>query len=41
LVFRPDQHQDRFWEIPADPERRSYFILSLLELVGDWQECYA
>jgi hypothetical protein len=41
LVFRPDPHQDRFWEVPAEPERRPYFILSLLELMGDWQECYA
>ncbi|MGB2712713.1 MAG: hypothetical protein WBC51_00945 [Vicinamibacterales bacterium] len=41
LVLRPDPHQDRFWEIPAEPERRPYFILSLLELMGDWQECYA
>jgi hypothetical protein len=41
LVFRPDPHQDRFWEIPAEPERRPYFLLSFLELMGDWQECYA
>jgi len=41
LVFRPDLHQDRFWEIPAEPERRPYFILSLLELMGDWRKCYA
>ena len=40
LVFRPDPHQDRFWEIPPEPECRPYFILSLLELMGDWQECY-
>jgi len=41
LVFRPDLQHDRFWEIPAEPERRPYFILALLELIGDWQECYA
>ena len=41
LVFRPDPHQDRFWETPAEPECRPYFILSLLELMGEWQECYA
>ena len=41
LVFRPDPQQDRFWEIPAEPERRPYFLLSFLELMGDWQECYA
>lgn len=40
LVFRPDPHQERFWEIPAEPECRPYFILSLLELMGEWQECY-
>ena len=40
LVFQPDPHQDRFWEVPAEPERRPYFILSLLELMGDWQECH-
>lgn len=41
LVFRPDPQQDRFWEVPAEPERRPSFILSLLELMDDWQECYA
>jgi hypothetical protein len=41
LVFRPDPQQDRFWEVPAEPERRPYFLLSFLELMGDWQECYA
>ena len=41
LVFRHDLHHDRFWEIPPEPERRPYFIVSLLELMGDWQECYA
>lgn len=40
LVFRPDPQQDRFWEVPAEPERRPYFLLSFLELMGDWQECY-
>lgn len=41
LVFRPDPQQDRFWDVPAEPERRPYFIVSLLELMGDWQACYA
>jgi len=41
LTFRPDPKQDRFWEVPAEPEVRPYFILSFLELMGDWQECYA
>ena len=40
LVFRPDPRQDRFWEVPVEPERRPYFLLSFLELMGDWQECY-
>jgi hypothetical protein len=40
LVFRPDPHLDRFWEIPAEPERRPSFILSLLQLMGEWHECY-
>lgn len=40
LVFQSDPHQDRFWEVPAEPERRPYFIWCLLELMGDWQECY-
>ena len=41
LVFRAGPRQHRFWEVPAEPERRPYFILSLLELMGDWQACYA
>ena len=30
----------RFWVVPAEPERRPYFIASLLELLGDWHTCY-
>lgn len=41
LTFKPDPHHDRFWEVPPEPEVRPYFISSLLELMGDWQECYA
>src|SRR4029079_516495 len=41
LVFRPDPQQDRFWEVPPEPEARPYFILSVLELMGDWQACHA
>jgi hypothetical protein len=41
LVFRPDPQQDRFWEVPVEAEQRPYFLLSFLELMGDWQECYA
>jgi hypothetical protein len=40
LVFRPDPQEDRFWEIPAEAECRPYFILSLLELMGEWRECH-
>ena len=40
LVFRSRPQQARFWEVPAEAERRPYFILSLLELLGDWQECH-
>jgi hypothetical protein len=31
----------RFWVVPAQSERRPYFIASLLELMGEWQTCYA
>ena len=31
----------RFWSVPPEPERRPYLIASLLELMGDWQTCYA
>ena len=42
LVFRPNSEQNsRFWEVPAEPESRPHFVLSLLALMGDWQECYA
>lgn len=41
LVFRTDAGRSRFWEVPAEPEVRPYFISSLLELMGDWRECYA
>ena len=41
LMFRPDPQQDRFWEVPVEPERRPYFLLAFLELMGEWQECYA
>lgn len=41
LRFRPDPDQDRFWEVPPEPECRPYFVLSFLELMGDWQQCHA
>jgi len=40
LTFRPQTEHDRFWEVPADPDRRPYFIASLLAWMGDWQTCY-
>jgi hypothetical protein len=40
LVFHPPSQQARFWKVPTEPERRPYFILSLLELMGDWKGCY-
>jgi hypothetical protein len=41
LTFRPNSGHDRFWAVPPKPERRPYFIASLLELMGDWRSCYA
>ena len=41
LRFYPESGDSRFWSIPPDPGRRPYFIGSLLELMGDWQSCYA
>jgi hypothetical protein len=40
LTFSPDPEQDRFWEVPGEPETRPYFIASLLDCMGDWQACY-
>lgn len=33
--------ESRFWEVPREPERRPYFLASLIDLMGDWQTCYA
>jgi hypothetical protein len=41
LAFQADPHHDRFWEVPVEPERRPYFLWSILELMGEWQQCYA
>jgi hypothetical protein len=30
----------RFWKIPPEPERRPYFLASLLDLMRDWKTCY-
>jgi hypothetical protein len=40
LTFRPNSGHDRFWVVPPKPERRPYFIASLLELMGEWRSCY-
>jgi len=40
LNFEPDPDCDRFWEIPLEPERRPYFIASILEAMGDWSSCF-
>ena len=41
LAFQRDPHDERFWEVPVEPERRPYFLWSFLELMGAWQQCYA
>src|ERR1700687_403552 len=41
LGFRPDSGDSRFWCVPDNPQHRPYFIGSLLELMGNWQSCYA
>ena len=40
LSFNPDPGHDRFWLVPEAPERRPYFIASLLECMAEWQTCY-
>jgi hypothetical protein len=40
LSFKPDLQQDRFWEIPSNPEQRPYFVASILSLLGNWNTCY-
>ena len=40
LKFRSDPDQNRFWEVPPEPECRPYFVLSFLELMEDWRHCY-
>jgi hypothetical protein len=40
LSFRQDLEQDRFWEFPSEPERRPYFINSMLSFSGNWNTCY-
>jgi hypothetical protein len=40
LQYR-DGAEARFWGVPEDPQERPYFLTSLLELMGDWQSCFA
>jgi hypothetical protein len=39
LDFRASS-ESRFWDVPRRPERRPYFLASLIDLMGDWQTCY-
>jgi hypothetical protein len=39
LRFEGLVRTSRFWDIPGEPERRSYFFVSLLEAAGTWQSC--
>jgi hypothetical protein len=41
LSYRSGPSDARFWEIPDKPERRPYFLASLLELLGGWKSCFA
>jgi hypothetical protein len=41
LTFRGAAKDARFWGVPSEPHRRPHFISSLLELLGDWECCYA
>jgi len=39
LDFHADS-ESRFWEVPREPERRPYFLATLIDLMGEWQTCY-
>lgn len=39
LSFQPNPDLDRFWVIPAEPERRPFFLSLILELMGEWKSC--
>ena len=32
--------ESRFWQVPAKPELRPYFLAALIDLLGNWQTCY-
>ena len=41
LKFIPEAPDcSRFWEMPLEPERRPYFIASMLEAAGAWKSCF-
>lgn len=40
LTFKLDSNEHRFWEVPPEAERRPYFALSILQLMGEWKSCY-
>jgi hypothetical protein len=41
LTFRATDTEARSWNVPSEPERRPYYLSALLELLGDWQSCFA
>jgi hypothetical protein len=41
LEFQPASDHERFWCIPDEPQRRPYFISSVLEFAGPWDSCFA
>jgi hypothetical protein len=40
LAFREVSSDARFWRVPTEPERRPYFLASLIDLMGDWTACF-
>ncbi len=40
LSFKSAPDLKRFWVVPREPERRSYFLAVMLHLLGEWQSCY-
>lgn len=41
LSFQPDPDLSRFWCVPREPERRPHFLRIMLELMSDWESCFA
>jgi hypothetical protein len=39
LTFKPDPALNRFWVVPAQPERRPYFLELMLDLMDEWRSC--